>query len=245
MSAQRTIRLLVEYDGTAYAGWQRQENGRSIQGEIETALAQILRETVSVAGAGRTDAGVHARGQVASFTTSASLETHRIARGLTAVLPDDIVVREALEAPEGFHARFSAKGRRYTYLIATGPTALLRRYSWHVKQQLDAALLHQAAAAITRERDFRSFCRAEAEVEHFRCAVTEASWAREGDFLRFTIRSDRFLHGMVRALVGTMVEIARGYRKPEELAAIFAARDRSAAGAAAPPSGLVLEEVYY
>ena len=239
MSAQRNIRLLVEYDGTAYAGWQRQENGRSIQGEIESAAAQVLRETVNVAGAGRTDAGVHARGQVASFTTSAVLEPSRIARGLTAVLPDDIVIRLAEEAAPGFHARFSAKGRRYSYLITAAPTALLRRYSWHVTHTLDASLLDAAAAAIRGERDFKSFCRAGADVEHHRCTVAEAAWTRDGDLYRFDIRADRFLHGMVRALVGTMVEIARGYRGPDELPAILAA------GAAAPPCGLVLEEVYY
>lgn len=241
----RNIRLLVEYDGTAYAGWQRQENGPSIQGEIESALARLLQEQVSVAGAGRTDAGVHARGQVASFKTSNELPPERIARGLTALLPEDIVIRGAEEAPPDFHARFSARGRRYSYLIATAPTALCRRSSWHVKQTLDAELLDRAAAAIIGEHDFQSFCRAEAEVQHYRCIVAAADWSREGDFLRFNIRANRFLHGMVRALVGTMVEIARGYRKGADLAGILGAHDRTAAGMAAPPNGLVLEEVYY
>lgn len=241
----RNIKLIVEYDGGRYVGWQRQDNGTSIQGVLESVLQQILQESVNVIGAGRTDAGVHARGQVANFHSSTNLTAYELLGGLNGLLPEDIVVRSVEDVPEDFHARYSAVERRYSYLISLRPTALLRNYSWFVKFTLDPDLMQHAADIISGLHDFESFCRANADVEHHRCTVNHAVWSIEHPLVRFDVRADRFLHGMVRALVGTMVDVGRGYTSLREFEKILAAKDRSAAGQAAPPQGLVLEEVMY
>ena len=241
----RNIKLLLEYEGTNYAGWQRQENGRTIQGEIESALAQILQEQVSVIGAGRTDAGVHARGQVANFPTETALDLGKIKGGLNSVLPEDIVIHKVEEAASDFHARYSAKERVYSYLISLEPAAMLRNYSWHVKFELDIDLMRQASSKIIGEHDFQSFCRAIAGIDHHRCIVSSTCWRLDGSNLQFTIAANRFLHGMVRALVGTMVDIGRGYTSLDEFTRILSASNRAEAGMSAPPKGLVLEKVVY
>ncbi|MBI4546752.1 MAG: tRNA pseudouridine(38-40) synthase TruA [Ignavibacteriae bacterium] len=241
----RNIKLTLEYDGTNYIGWQRQDNGRSIQGEIETVLQQLLQESVIVIGAGRTDAGVHARGQVANFRTETVLSLEELKRGLNALLPDDIVVRQVDDVPMDFHARFSAKERMYSYLIAMVPSALMRNYSWYVKYRLDIDLMKRAASAIVGTHDFESFCRANADVDHHRCTVLTSCWQEDGKLLVYRINADRFLHGMVRALVGTMVDVGRGYTSFEEFSKLFEKKNRSEAGMAAPAKGLVLEKVVY
>jgi tRNA pseudouridine38-40 synthase len=241
----RNLRLLIEYDGGAYAGWQRQASDPTVQAAIEDALATLLRHPVTITGAGRTDSGVHARGQVANFLTPSEMDPRRVAAGLNGLLPDDIAILGCSEAPASFHARFDATGRRYSYTISALPAALDRRRVWQVSWPLDAGLLRDAASAITGSRDFTSFCRAGSEARHHVCAVREASWTQSGPLLRFGITADRFLHGMVRALVGTMVDVARGHTSPGEFAAMLESRDRREAGPAAPPHGLVLEEVLY
>lgn len=241
----RNIRLRLEYDGTAYVGWQRQMNGRSVQGEIEGVLVRVLQEAVSVIGAGRTDAGVHARGQVGNFRTASHLTTNEIHRALNGLLPDDIIVHEAQDVPLEFHARYSAKARRYSYLISRGPTALLRHQCWVLKYRLDVAKMQTCAEWILGEHDFASFCRTQADVDHHSCTVGESKWVEEGTYLRYEITANRFLHGMVRALVGTMVDVGRGHRSMEEFMNILSLRDRRAAGMAAPALGLVLEKVIY
>ena len=241
----RNIRLLIEYDGTAYAGWQRQTNARTIQGEIEQALARILREQVTLNGAGRTDAGVHARGQVANFTTTADAPCHAIERGLNGILSDDIVVLNAGEAAPDFHARFSARGRRYSYSISRAHTALERHRCWILGYALDDGLLDRAAGLLAGTHDFRSYCRTQSDVEHHRCTVTDSHWERNGSLFRYHITADRFLHGMVRSLVGTMIDVGRGYTPFAEFENLFALGDRREAGMAAPARGLVLEEVLY
>ncbi len=241
----RNIKLLIEYDGTAYCGWQRQENGRTIQGEIEAALQRLLQEQVDVIGAGRTDAGVHARGQVANFRTESPLQLHEFKNGLNALLPEDIVVHETDDVSLEFHARYSAKERTYSYHITRKPAALLRNYCWRVKYGLTVDLLRWAAAAILGEHDFGSFCKSAADVHHHRCIVSHASWEINGADLRFTVRGNRFLHGMVRALVGTMVDVGRGYITVEDFLGILETKDRTEAGMSAPAKGLVLESVLY
>lgn len=241
----RNIKLLVEYDGACYVGWQRQLNGKSIQGEIEKALQTILGQDVALIGAGRTDSGVHARGQVANFKTDAALGFKKIRSGLNGLLPEDIVVHSVEEVDENFNARFSAKGREYSYLITQVPTALLRNYSWYVKYPLKENLMNEAAGILEGVHDFTSFARANSDVDHHRCSVILSSWSTENSTLRYTIRADRFLHGMVRALVGTMVDIGRGYTKLEDLNQILESKDRKTAGRAAPACGLILEKVIY
>jgi len=241
----RNIRLVVEYEGTSYSGWQRQNNGRTIQGTIEEALHRLIQEEVNIIGAGRTDAGVHARGQVANFRSGTHLPLRDVRNGLNALLPDDIVIHAAEEVPYDFHARFGARERCYSYTINRLPTALMRSFVWHVSYELQPDVMRWCAASIIGEHDFSSFCKSAAEVDNYRCVVQSATWEADDPLIRFTIRADRFLHGMVRALVGTMVDVGRGYRTVGEFVSLLEARDRTMAGPAAPASGLVLESVTY
>ena len=245
LHSMRNIRFLLEYDGTDYVGWQIQDNGRSVQGELEKALAQLTQQSVRVVGAGRTDAGVHARGQVASFKTESVFGPDQLRNGANALLPDDVRVLGADAVAMDFHARYSARQRRYRYTIARVPHPLLRRYSWHCGYALDLGLLDSCAERMLGKHDFRSFCKNGAERESTSCTVAEAVWSEEGDVLTFEIAADRFLHGMVRALVGTMVDVARDHLSFDEFLRIIDARDRSAAGMSAPAQGLVLESVLY
>ncbi len=242
----RNIKLVLEYDGTNYVGWQIQPNGPSIQEAVEKALRQILQEEVQAIVAGRTDAGVHARGQVVNFMTTRTTDTRALFRSLNGILPAEIVVLSAEDADESFHARHSAKGRVYRYVLSLRPTALLRKYSWYVGGfVLNIDLMRQCAALIMGEHDFASFCKADAGVDHFRCTIQKAEWKHEDPTLVLEIAANRFLYGMVRALVGTMVEIGRGYRPFEDFQRILDARDRQAAGTTAPAKGLFLEQIIY
>lgn len=241
----RNIKLLIEYDGTSYVGWQRQENGKSIQAEIECVLKMILQEDVNLIGAGRTDAGVHARGQVANFRTETKLDLYEIKGGLNGLLPDDIAIHEVEEVPIDFHARYSAKERYYSYLITKDPSALMRHFSWFVKYRLDVELMQQATKAILGKHDFESFCKVNSEVDHHVCDVKSAEWIVEGQLLWFRISADRFLHGMVRSLVGTMVDVGRGYLSFSDYLSIMEKKNRAEAGMSAPAKGLVLEKVIY
>jgi len=240
-----TVKLTIEYDGTDFVGWQIQENGRSVQAEIERALDQILRERHSVVGSGRTDAGVHARGQVAHCRVSAAVDLRELNHSLNSVLPDDIAITSIDEVPETFHARYSAIERRYKYFISTRRSPLLRRYDWWVKYSLDFDLMNRASEIIRGEHDFTSFCRTKSEVNHHRCTITDAGWTKDENSYVFDIAADRFLHGMVRTLVGTMVDVGRGFISSDEILRILDERDRRAARMAAPPQGLFLWEVKY
>ena len=241
----RNLKLVIEYEGTNYVGWQRQENGKSIQGEIEKMLRQITQEKVSLNGAGRTDAGVHAKGQVANFRSQTECSTKEIWSGLNALLPNDIVVHTVEEVPFDFHARYSAKGRRYSYSIRTVPSALLHHLSWYLKYSLDVEIMNRVAQAILGTHDFESLCRTNSDADHYLCSVTTSEWVQEESMLRYEICANRFLHGMVRALVGTMVDVGRGFTPLEDFLKILEKKDRSEAGMAAPACGLVLESVLY
>jgi tRNA pseudouridine38-40 synthase len=242
----QNIKLLIEYDGSDFVGWQIQPNGVSIKGELEKALALILQEPIVTNAAGRTDAGVHARGQVASFKTSRSIAPDLIQRGVIALLPPQIIVLAAEEVPESFHARYSAKARSYSYHLGLRPTVFRRNFCWYVGGfKIQEDLLQQCADLLLKEHDFSSFCKVDTNVDHFRCTVDLASWQRIDGELVFDIRANRFLYGMVRALVGTMVEVARGHRQFTAFNEILEAKDRTRAGGSAPAKGLFLEEVIY
>jgi tRNA pseudouridine38-40 synthase len=241
----RNIKFLLEYDGTDFVGWQIQENGRSVQGELENALAQVTQQSVRVVGAGRTDAGVHARGQVANFHTESALSAEQLRRGANALLPEEVRVLSAEEVALEFHARYSARLRCYHYTLVRRPHPLLRRTSWFVLYALEQALLDNCARAVCGRNDFRSFCRNGESKDNTVCTVRSAIWVKQDDILRFEITADRFLHGMVRALVGTMVDVGRGYLTFDEFLKIIDARDRTVAGTSAPAQGLVLESVSY
>ncbi|HEY6952464.1 MAG TPA: tRNA pseudouridine(38-40) synthase TruA [Bacteroidota bacterium] len=242
----RTIKLTLEYDGTEFVGWQFQENGRSVQETVEKGLSQILQEQIRVVGAGRTDSGVHAKGQVASFKTETSLNCALLVRGLNGVFPDDVAALSAEEVAENFNARFDARSRRYRYVIRTIPTALSRNYCWSLGYHLEPELMNQCLQGILGRHNFASFCRTDSEVAHHDCTVFAARWEQPDESsLVFDITADRFLHGMVRSLVGTMVDVGRGYRSVGEFGEILDARDRRKAGMSAPAKGLYLLEVTY
>jgi tRNA pseudouridine38-40 synthase len=242
----RNIKLVIEYDGTNYVGWQDQPNGPSIQREVESALAQMLQEPVTTVAAGRTDAGVHARGQVVTCRIRSDDSLPSLLKGLNALLPPDIRVQSVEQVPESFHARTSARTRVYRYFLNLRQTALLRNYGWYVGgYQLDTNLLDACARQILGKHDFTSFCKSNSDATYFDCTIEKAAWTQDGPNLIFEIRADHFLYGMVRTLVGTMVEIARGHRRFEEFEEILLATDRARAGMAAPAKGLFLEEIIY
>jgi tRNA pseudouridine38-40 synthase len=253
--AVRHIRLVVEYDGTGLCGWQRQANGPTVQGHLEAALGRLLSHEVAVAGASRTDAGVHARGQVASFRTERPIALHGIRRGLNSMLPDAIAIASASEVPDGFHPRFSATGKHYRYLLHTRPERAPRWRSraWHHPGPLDRAAMRDAAAALIGEHDFAAFRAAGCTAKHTVRRIDQIEIAEPpGEFagdepvvLAVDVRGNAFLRNMVRILVGTLVEVGEGRRTPGQVAEILASRDRTRAGITAPAHGLELVAVRY
>jgi tRNA pseudouridine38-40 synthase len=238
-------KVVLEYDGTNFSGWQIQPNGRTVQEELERALRQISGSPVRVAGGGRTDAGVHARGQVATFTLEKDVAPEDLRRSLNGVLPEDVVVHSTAIVDSLFHARYSAVAREYEYTIAIGPAAIHRRTMWVCPYRLDAEVLQRSAARVIGEFDFTSFAKVGSEMEHGRCVVSRSEWIMHDRRWAYHVRSNRFLYGMVRALVGTMVDMARGYRPESDWDAILAAKDRRQAGTAAPACGLCLVAIEY
>lgn len=241
----RNVKLLIEYDGTDFVGWQVQLNGRSVQGVLESTLKEILRENVRVIGAGRTDAGVHARGQVANFHTTCSLDPKSLHAALNALLPEDVVIRSSDEVGANFHARYDAKQRTYRYYISETQTALARRFTWFVKYTLDLESMNEAALRILGEREFGSYCKANPERHHSRCTVRLARWSGSGGQLTFEICANRFLHGMVRALVGSMVDVGRGYISLNDFVGSLERKSGNGVVMFAPAKGLFLEKVEY
>lgn len=246
----RTLKLTLEYDGTDYVGWQRQENGPSIQGLLETALERFDGVAVAVHGAGRTDAGVHALGQVASVVMATDLECGTLARALNAVLPPDVRVTNVEDAPPGFHARFSATGKLYEYRIVNAPcvSPFIRRYAWHIVPSLDVAAMRQAAAVLVGRHDFASFQAAGSSGGSTERTITGIDWQDGGGFdrpLAMRIEGNGFLRHMVRTIVGTVVDVGLGRWPVGHVVEILASGDRAKAGPTAPACGLFLVRVRY
>jgi tRNA pseudouridine38-40 synthase len=241
-----TVRLELEYDGSSFKGWAAQPGLRTVQGELEAALATVLREPVQLSVAGRTDTGVHALGQVASFVTSAGIQGD-LARRLNGVGPDDIGVTAAAAVGDDFDARHSARSRSYRYRLlarsAPSPFEQGRALWWPHRFDLEA--LEACAEALPGNHDFTAFTPTQTDHVRFDRDVYDASWEQEGDILAFRITADAFMRNMVRALVGTMLEVSSGRRTTESFTKLLAGAPRSAAGDTAPPHGLYLESVGY
>jgi tRNA pseudouridine38-40 synthase len=249
LSGSRTIKLIVEYDGTAYGGWQRQSNAPSIQQALEDTLIEMTKEAeLHVIGAGRTDAGVHALGQAVTFVTGSRIPTYGFLRGLNTLLPADISVRSVEEKAPDFDARRSAEGKHYRYRILNQPprSALRDRYVWHIPAPpLDVARMHAAAAPLRGKQDFASFRAADCERRTTVRELHRLDVTRVGDEIVVDVEGTAFLKNMVRIIVGTLCGAGRGELSPEDMAAIRDARDRTRAGMTAPPHGLYLVEVFY
>ncbi len=243
----RNIKLIIEYDGTNYAGWQVQPNGLAVQQVLEKALARVIGAPVRLHSSGRTDAGVHARRMIATFRTETTIPLRAFSDGLNTFLPLDIAVQEAEEVPVDFNPRRDAKGKHYRYTILNAPRRLplVRLHTWHVREKLDLDAMRRAASHLVGEHDFAAFrasgCAAETTVRR----IDALEIGREGDLINIDVTGSGFLRNMVRIIVGTLVEAGLGKRSPDTISSLLQAPDRGAAGMTAPAHGLCLVDVFY
>jgi tRNA pseudouridine38-40 synthase len=237
--------MTIEYDGTRFHGWQSQNNAIAIQNLVEESIFKLTEENIRITGSGRTDTGVHARGQVANFLLTKKWLSDKLCKGLNAYLPEDIVVKNVHKVSTDFNARFDAKKRIYHYYIYLGETAIHRSYCWQIYYNIDIAALFNLGSVVKGIHDFSSFSKLETQTSSKMCQVFDSVWREKQDFLVYRIEANRFLRGMVRTLVGTMIDVARGRFSPEQFEQIFIARDRKKAGQTAPAQGLFLEKVLY
>jgi tRNA pseudouridine38-40 synthase len=241
-----TLRVDLAYDGSGFRGYAHQEGLRTVQGSLEDALNTVLDGPVETSVAGRTDAGVHALGQVVSVRVGSPVDVERLARSLNGLLGPEIVVKAVTEVDDGFDARFSARWRRYRYSMSTGaaPDPLTRGFEWHVGPRLDREAMTAAATAFVGEHDFSAFCRSVEGRSNVR-RVEEAGWEADGARLQFWIRANAFCHQMVRSLVGLCYDVGRGFTPVGSVGEIVESGDRSRVVTVAPPHGLTLWEVGY
>lgn len=249
MSGSSTIRLDLAYDGTGFRGWARQRDPgiRTVEGELTTVIERVVRHPVKLSVAGRTDAGVHARGQVASFATTTGVDPIRIRDVVNGALGSEVVILRATWATPGFDARFSATERIYRYVIdaAETPDPFTARFVWHCPGLLSLPAMREAGRALVGHRDFAAFCRHPGPDRSTVRDLRSVTVSRRDDVLVFGFRANAFLHQMVRSLVGTLVDVGSGRLDPSAIPRILGGRDRSAAGSVAPPQGLTLERVVY
>jgi tRNA pseudouridine38-40 synthase len=244
----RNLKIIIEYDGTGYHGWQRQRGDITIQQIIEEKVVVITQEKIKLIGSGRTDAGVHAIGQVANFKTGSKIDERNLLRGMNSLLPGDIVIKSLIEVDERFHSRYDAKSKVYLYQIfnSSVPSALYRNYSWFVHFPLDIDNMKTAASQLIGSHDFSSFCASNNDTSDYIRNVINVSINQGKDgIIRFFIEANGFLRYMVRNIVGTLIDVGRGKFLPSEFLDIMKARDRNRAGITAPPQGLFLKEVKY
>src|SRR5215472_2573651 len=241
------IKVVLEYDGTKFAGWQQQAKGRTVQGELNRALREVTGRDHVVHAAGRTDAGAHAEGQVASFHTDGRLTPRRLVAALNARLPNDVAVLSAEEVPDQFHARYSARWRRYRdrYLDRAARPALERGRCWYVRGPLDVEAMSEAARALVGKHDWTSFCSASEPARDRVREMRSARVVRRGEYVELELVAEGFLRGLVRSIAGALAVVGRGERPPGWVGEVLRARDRRLAARTAPAGGLTLVEVIY
>ena len=243
----KNIKLIIEYDGTNYYGWQKQNDKVTIQGTLEEAVRNLTKEENEIIGCSRTDSGVHARGFVATFKTESTVPPHKFREAINYRLPDDIVILSSEEVSEDFHPRYLAKGKTYEYTIYNNlvPTALNRLYSYHYKYSLDIEVMKNACHFFKGTHDFKAFRSEGSSVKTTVRTIYDVNIKIDGDFIKISVSGDGFLYNMVRIIVGTLINVGRGKITPEDIEKIILGRERKAAGDCVPAKGLKLTEVYY
>jgi len=236
----------LAYDGTRYHGWQIQPNGISVEGEIELRLSTLLRQPIDIVGAGRTDAGVHARHMVAHFDFEDGCDTKQLCYRLNRMMPPDICIYKIEQVAEDMHARFSATSRTYHYYISTKRNPFNRQYTWLCHYDLDFELMNQAAEILMEYKDFASFCKSHTDVKTTLCNIIEAKWIKDDEgCYYFRIKANRFLRNMVRAVVGTLVEVGRHRLSLDDFRNVIEGKKRTMAGESMPANALFLERIEY
>lgn len=244
----KNIKIEIEYDGTRYNGWQTQKNAMGIQEMITNAIRQATGETVKLNGSGRTDAGVHALGQTATFETNTTIPVNKIPEAVNKFLPKDIVIKNAEAMKNDFHARYSAKGKKYMYIVNNSkyPSAIHGNFEYHVRDELDYKKMKKASEYFEGTYDFRGFMASGSSVKDTIRTITKVQLKKRDDGrIIFNFSGDGFLYNMVRIMVGTLIEVGKGKINPEEIPDIIKSKDRNRAGKTAPAQGLYLVEVYY
>ena len=239
------FKLTIQYDGTDYAGWQVQNNAVSVQQKIIDAIAILLKEKVNLIGAGRTDTGVHALGQTANFRTEKEIEEFKFRYQLNSLLPRDISITEIKKVTPEFHARFDAKKRSYIYLISKHKSPFYDRYSYRYKGKLDITEMNKVSRIFLGSHDFTSFCRKNSDTKNKICNIYDIHWRETDGMIYFFIEADRFLHGMVRTIIGTLLEVVQNNLSDDHINGLFEAKERDLAGTAVPGKGLFLYKVKY
>lgn len=237
--------IYLSYNGTAYHGWQKQPNGISVQEVLAKALSTILRTDTEIIGAGRTDTGVHARLMVAHFDFEGKIDTKHLSAKLNSILPNDIAIHNIREVKSDAHARFDAVSRRYEYHIVTSKSVFRNGLAARFAENLDIDKMNEAAAILFEFSDFTSFSKLHTDVKTNNCVIKQACWEKKDDELIFTIEADRFLRNMVRAIVGTLLDVGRGKMTTDEFRKIIEAKNRCKAGASVPACGLFLVDIQY
>jgi tRNA pseudouridine38-40 synthase len=241
----KNYKLIIQYDGTEYAGWQIQHNAVTVQQKVTEAIYTISKEMVTLNGSGRTDSGVHALGQTANFRCEQDLDLYKFKYQLNSILPSDISIIKAEETDINFHARFDANKRSYIYIISRIKTPFLDRYSWFINRNLDINNLNLISRELIGKKDFTGFCKSNTETKNKVCEVYSVHWKEIKGMVFFFIEADRFLHGMVRTILGTILKASDSSSPNELIQNVFLTRDRSEAGESVPASGLFLYKVKY
>ena len=243
---KRNFKLVIAYDGKELKGWQFQPNERTIQGDIENELLKLFQgQKITLIGSGRTDSGVHAYGQVANIVLDTDWNKNNIMNALNANLKNDIYIKNISEVDDDFHARFLATERTYKYYLTNEYYPVQRHYAWNVSYDIDYEILSQCASLVLKNKDFDFFCKANSEVENKKCNIFESCWEKNGSFYIYTVKANRFLHHMVRFLVGTMVEVSRGRVPINEFKKMLSNQETEFNIYCAPPMGLFLKKVKY